>query len=234
MSKYAAPAKVLAVRNAGAEVLPFGETLKESRIEAERIANDRGVDIIPPADDEDVMLGQGTVMLEFMEQVREMGGGPLDAVILPSGGGGLLAGSAIAGQGTSVEVFGSEPLDGGANCARSLLTGMTSTILQSHTIADCLRTLVSPLNWEIIKQQKYVRNIFSVSDDEIRQAMALFIDHTKILIEPGSAVPLAAFLFHPGFCSRAKDSARRQKVGIVLTGGNTTLEDASHVIKGLN
>ncbi len=231
MSRQSVASKVLAVEAAGAKVLRHGENFEESRMEAQRMAEQDDLNIISPADDEDVMLGQGTVMLEFMEQVAEMDGGGLDAVVLPSGGGGLLAGSAIAAQGTSIQVFGSRPLASRASCARGMSTGTTSATPDSNTVADCLRSSVSPRNWEIIRREGYVRDVFSTPENDIRKAMALLIHSTKLLIEPGSAVPLAAVLFHPDFRQRSKESAKPWKVGVVLSGGNTTLKDAHMVTR---
>lgn len=231
MSKNAVADKISAVKSAGVKVLQRGDSLEEARTEAQRIAEQHGLSMISPADDEDVMLGQGTVMLEFMEQVAEMDGGSLDAVVLPLGGGSLLAGSAIAAQGTSVEVFGSKPLEGGPNYARMLSTDTRSATLDSYTVADCLRCPVSPLNREIIRREGYVRDIYTTPENDIGKAMALLIDSTKLLIEPGSAVPLAVVFFHPEFRRRSKEGAKLWKVGVVLSGGNTTLKYAHDITR---
>ena len=229
MSKQATQNKVRAVADAKATVLQRGNSLIEARLEAQRVAKHRGLTIISPADNEDVTLGQGTVLLELIEQIAEMGVADLDAVVFPSGGGSLLAGSAIAAQGTGIEVFGSEPLANGTTCSNKLSFGESSTIYESNTVADCLRCSVSDSNRDIIKHKEVVRDVYSAPENDIRKAMALFINSTKMLIEPGSAVPLAIVLFCKAFRENFKKRERRCKVGVVLTGGNITLKDAHSV-----
>ena len=228
MSRQAKQSKVRAVADAGATVLQHGNSLAEARLEAECVANYQGLTTISPANNEDVTFGQGTVMLELIEQVAEMGVADLDAVVLPSGGGSLLAGSAIAAQGTRIEVFGSEPSAKKMACSNASSAG-DSTTYESNTIADCLRCSVSDMNRDIIKHKAIVRDTHSAPEDDIRKAMALFINSTKMLIEPGSAVPLAIVLFCKGFRERFMKGDLRRKVGVVLTGGNITLEDAYSV-----
>ena len=229
MTKHAINSKVRAVAEAGAEVLQHGESLSEARLAAQAFADQRGLFSISPADDRDVMLGQGTVMLEFMNQIHEMGVGALDAVVLPTGGGSLLVGSAIAAHGTDIQIFGSKPSAIGAARNTKMSKDRSSSAFVPSTVADCLQCPVSPFNQSIVSNETSVQDIYMSPEDEIRKAMALFINSTKMLIEPGSAVPLAVVLFNEMFRKKCQQQRDPWKVGVVLTGGNVTLED-SHIV----
>ena len=121
-----------------------------------------GATFIPPYDAVNTILGQGTALLELAEQVPER----LAAVIAPVGGGGLLAGTAIAADGTGVKVFGAEPA-GAADCAQGIKEGRRIEDVNPDTIADGLRTPVGRINFPIIQQK--VEKIIVVSD-EVRDA----------------------------------------------------------------
>lgn len=113
---------------------------------------------VPPYDAVNTILGQGTSFLELDEQVPE----PLSAVIAPVGGGGLLAGIALAAHGTNVRVFGAEPV-GAADCAQGLKEGRRVEDVQANTIADGLRTPVGKINFPIIQEK--VASVIVVSDE---------------------------------------------------------------------
>ena len=117
-----------------------------------------GATFIPPYDAINTILGQGTALLELVNQVPEQ----LAAIIAPVGGGGLLAGTALAADGTGIRVFGAEPA-GAADCARGLKEGRRIEDVDSHTIADGLRTPIGALNFPII--QNKVETVIVVSDE---------------------------------------------------------------------
>ena len=156
-------------------------------------------------------------MHEFRNQMREDYGIMLDAVVIPVGGGGLLAGSAIACIESGTRVFGAEPLLAD-DCARGLKQGFRARWKTTpNTIADGLRTEVGELNFSII--QKHVERVFTVTDEQIAMAMRIVIERLKVVIEPSAAVPVAVALFHPGF-KEATERDGIKNVGIVLEGGN--------------
>lgn len=120
-----------------------------------------GATFVPPYDAVNTILGQGTALLELLEQAPE----PLAAVVAPVGGGGLLAGTALAAEGTGVRVFGAEPA-GADDCARGLKEGKRREDVDAQTIADGLRTPVGRLNFPIIQEK--VESVIVVSD-EVRE-----------------------------------------------------------------
>ncbi len=217
--------KVASTRGYDAEVVFSGRTFNERRDMAQEIHRAKGVVNIPSSDDADIRLGQGTVALEFLEQMKEMGEGDLSSIIVPCGGGGLLAGVGVACAGTGVKVFGSEPQDGGADeVVRGLKRGRRIEIVDSLTIADGLRGVVGPGNWDVISRQDYVAGVYAVSDDEIKRAMALVLEELKVFIEASSAVPLAVVLYNEEFRTLMAREGGEVRIGIVLTGGNISLD----------
>lgn len=150
--------KVDAVRSYGANVT-FCEPNATARAATLAAVQERtGATFIPPYDAVNTILGQGTALLELISQVPE----PLAAVVAPVGGGGLLAGTALAADGTSVRVFGAEPA-GAADCAHGLKEGRRMEDVDAKTIADGLRTPVGVLNFPIIQEK--VENVIVVSEE---------------------------------------------------------------------
>ncbi len=165
----------------------------------------------PRIDDPDVIAGQGTVGLEILEQVKE-----LDAVLVPVGGGGLLAGGAIAVKtiNPKIEVVAVEPA-GADDAFRSFGSGRLVTQTSPDTIADGLLTSLGELNFEII--QSHVDTIITVQDASIVEAMKLQWSRLKTVVEPSGAVSFAGVLEHADrFCNR--------RVAIVISGGNLDLD----------
>lgn len=156
-------------------------------------------------------------MYEFQNQMHEEYNKKLDAVIIPVGGGGLLAGCAIACIGSGTRVFGAEPALAD-DCARGLEQGYRAPLETTPTtIADGLLTEVGELNFQII--QEHVERVYTVTEEQIASAMRVIIERLKVVIEPSAAVPVAVALFHSGFRLAAeKDDIKN--VGIVLEGGN--------------
>jgi threonine dehydratase len=182
----------------------------------EQVAERTGATIIPPYDHENIILGQGTAMLEFQGQMKERGV-KLDAAIIPVGGGGLLAGCAMACQGTGIRVFGAEPVLAD-DCARGVQQGSRAKLESTPTtIADGLRTEVGVLNFGLIEQ--HVERIFTVTEEQIAAAMRTIIERMKLVIEPSTAVPVAVALFNADFHQLASRDGIKT-VGIILEGGN--------------
>ena len=213
MPKTAPAVKKAAVEGYGGQV-----TLCEPNLAArERAANElvakTGAALIPPFDHVDVIAGQGTVALELLEDVPD-----LDAIIAPVGGGGLLAGCTVAARGVKpgIRVFGAEPL-GADDAARSKAAGAWLPQTGPNTIADGLLTSTGELTWPIIRD--LVERVFTVTDDEIRVAMRLVWERMKLIVEPSGAVGAAVAL-----TAAFKSLAGLNKVGIVFSGGNVSLD----------
>lgn len=211
---YTAPRiKRQAVADYGGQITLCEPTLAAREETAARIAESTGAALIPPFDHPDVIAGQGTVALEFLEQAPE-----LEALVIPIGGGGLIAGCTLAAQGLypSMRIFGAEPA-GADDAARSKAVGQWLPQLQPQSIADGLLTSTGQLTWPVIRDR--VERIFTVSDDEIRLAMRFLWERLKLIVEPSGAVPAAvvlseAFRALPGLST----------VGVILSGGNVTLD----------
>jgi threonine dehydratase len=181
------------------------------------IATKLGATMIPPYDHRDIILGQGTVMYEFLKQMKEDYHTKLDAVVIPVGGGGLLAGCAVACISSGTVVFGAEPVLAD-DCYRGKESGIRQKLdATPTTIADGLRTEVGELNFGIIK--RYVKAVFTVTEEQIALAMRIVIERLKVVIEPSAAVAVAVVLFHKEFRKSAEMEGIKN-VGIVLEGGN--------------
>ncbi|KAL8906756.1 MAG: hypothetical protein Q9207_001811 [Kuettlingeria erythrocarpa] len=156
--------------------------------------------------------------------------GHLDAVIAPLGGGGMLSGIAIALHGTGTRVFGAEPsFDGADDGRRGLEANERITTVKTLTIADGLRTPVGVINWTVISDKSKVKGVFSVTEEQILSAMRLVVERMKVFVEPSAVVGLAVCLYDEGFRTIVEQEAGEEgwDVGIVLSGGNTTLEAIS-------
>ena len=213
MPRNASPVKRRAVEEYGGHVVECEPTLAARETTAAAVQAETGATMIPPYNHPDVIAGQGTAALELLEQVMA-----LDAIIAPVGGGGLLAGTALASKGLapSVRVFAAEPA-GADDAARSKAAGQLLPQTGPRTIADGLLTSLGDLTWPVLRDR--VERVVTVTDDEIIAAMRLAWERAKLLIEPSAAVAVAAVL-SPEF--RALDGARR--VGIILSGGNVNLD----------
>ncbi len=217
MPRTSSPVKKAAVEGYGAEVVLCEPNQQARESTAAEIEARTGATFIHPYNNLAVMAGQGTATLELDEQARELGC-ELDAIITPVGGGGLLSGTCIAAKGLrpSLRVFAGEPL-GADDAARSLAAGEFVPQTGPNTIADGLLTSLGDQTWPIIKQ--HVEAIITVSDEQIIHAMRLLWERAKLLIEPSSAVVLAAIL-DPRF----KRPQPVRAIGAVLSGGNVSLD----------
>ena len=170
-----------------------------------------GATMVHPYEDERVMAGQGTAAVELMEDVPE-----LDLVLCPVGGGGLLAGTAIAAKALrpAVRVVATEPA-AADDSARSFRAGQRLPVVAPKTIADGLRTSIGEPNFEITR--RWVDDVVTVSEAGIIAAMRLIWDAVKIVVEPSAAVPYAAIM-------EGRVDVSGLRVGIILSGGNVDLD----------
>ncbi len=210
MPSDAMPLKRDAVLGYGAEVIPC--RAEEREIVGRGIAEERAIPVIPPYDHPHVIAGQGTAALELIRDC-----GPLDMILAPVGGGGLLSGTALAaaasGAGPSIPaVYGVEPSIAD-DAARSLREGRIVVLETSPpTIADGLRTrFLGEHTFAVIRER--VAGIVTVTEEEILEALRFTWLRMKLVVEPSGAVPLAALL-------AGKCDATGRRVGVILSGGN--------------
>ncbi|MHA2249556.1 MAG: pyridoxal-phosphate dependent enzyme [Candidatus Kariarchaeaceae archaeon] len=215
MPNNAPQVKVAATRGYGAEIV-FSEPSVDARA---KMCNDLiskfGYTLVHPYDNLNVIYGAGTTALELLDEVGE-----LDYLYAPIGGGGLMSGSSCyAKESEKVRmVIGAEP-ENADDAYRSIKYGELITYHEPNTIADGLRTLLSPLTFDFVK--KYVDEIILVTDAEIIEAMRFLWERMKIVVEPSGAVSLAALL-------KMVNEGRieeKSKVGVILSGGNADLTD---------
>ncbi|MBB2947065.1 threonine dehydratase [Actinoplanes lutulentus] len=200
--------KMDAVRGYGAEVITYDRYTDDREKLGRDLAEERGLALIPPYDHPHVIAGQGTAALELLEET-----GPLDAIVVPVGGGGLIAGTAIAAQGVQpgIRVIGVEP-EAGDDTKRSLAAGERVGIEVPRTIADGQGAPIpGELTFSINKD--VVDEIVLVSDDELRDALRFAVDRLKLVLEPSGASGLAALL-----TGRVQPLPAR--IGVILSGGN--------------
>ena len=207
----------------GAEIILVGPASSERQAKAEELAAHHGYVIVPPYNDEMIIAGQGTMGLEILEDLPEV-----ETVIAPVGGGGMLSGiaAAIKLSRPTVKMIGAEP-ELAADAQASLRSGkiVQATAEQTtRTLADGLRTQsIGAINFEHIR--RYVDDIVTVSEDEIRKAMKLLATDPKTLAEPSGAVAVAAFLFH-------RDQLPRTTINVaVISGGNVEAEVLAELSK---
>lgn len=196
--------KIEAVRGFGGRVHFCKPTHESRRAGLDKLVAE-GMTAVHPYDDAAIIAGQGTAALELEHEVPQ-----LEQVITPLGGGGLVSGTAIATHAWGVEVYAVEP-EGAADTVLSLERGKIVDSYTPDTIADGLRAIVGQRNFHVIRGQ--VRQVLTVSDEDIRAAMMLFWQKLKMLIEPSSATVIAAVRNHPEIFGG-------RKVGAILSGGN--------------
>jgi threo-3-hydroxy-L-aspartate ammonia-lyase len=215
MPADANPGKVAATRAYGAEVVTEGVTAETREAVVRELAAERGLHLVHPFDDPDVMAGQGTAALELLQDVPD-----LDLVLVAVGGGGLLAGTAAAVKGRSpaTRVVGVEPATA-ADARASLAAGRRVRLpAVPVTVADAVRSqVVGERPFEVMR--RLVDEIVTVTDAELLEALALCWSRTKQLIEPTAALPLAAL---------RTGAVRGHRVGVVLSGGNLDATALAH------
>jgi threonine dehydratase len=203
--------KIEGVRALGAAVVFAGTTSDDRKQKAMELHAETGAVVIQPFDHADIICGQGTATLELLEDVaRQTEGGSLDALVVPVGGGGVIAGACLATRDTQVQVYSAEPRGCDA-MAQSIAAGERVPVQPGPTLADGLKPVrVGALNFEIARRK--LAGCEHVDDDELGLALARLLVRAKVLVEPSGAAGLAvAMRGLPG-------SPRR--VGVMLTGGN--------------
>ncbi|WP_100010315.1 threonine ammonia-lyase [Lentibacillus sediminis] len=210
--------KLGAIHAYNGEIEKCGTTSAERLPRAEELARENNGMVIPPYDDPYIIAGQGTVGLEILDQVHDV-----DLVVVPVGGGGLISGilTAIKEINPSVKVIGVEP-ESANDTYLSLEKGKITSIPGTRTMADGLRTSQpGDVTFPIV--QKYVDDLVLVSEDEILQAQVFVLERMKQLIEPSSAVTVAAAMFD-------KLGARDKRIVCVLSGGNVDVGNLGEVL----
>lgn len=208
-----APAlKVAATQGYGAEVVRYDRYTQDREQIAAVLAAEQGMTVIPPYDHRHVIAGQGTAVRELLEDT-----GPLDVIVTPLGGGGLLSGSLLAAGALAprARVYGVEPA-AGDDGLRSLREGRIVTISTPRTLADGAQTThLGQLTFPLIRDG--VSDIVTATDDQLVEAMRELAGTLKQVVEPTGALALAAVL------SGAVPDTAGRRVGVVLSGGNVDL-----------
>ena len=201
-----------AVKGYGANIILCEPTLEARETTLDEIRKKTGAQVVHPFNNPNVIAGQGTAALEMIEDL-----GTLDAMIAPIGGGGLMSGTCITTRSLLPEtkLFGAEPA-GADDAYRSLKEGKIIPQTDPDTICDGLLTSLGEYTWNILKD--HLEAIYTVTDDEVINAMRLIWERMKIIIEPSSATAVAVALK-----SEFKALEGLEKVGIILTGGNVEL-----------
>ena len=201
-----------AVKGYGANIILCEPTLEARETTLDEITKTTGAHVVHPFNNPNVIAGQGTAALEMIEDL-----GTLDAMIAPIGGGGLMSGTCVTTRSLLPEakLFGAEPA-GADDAYRSLKEGKIIPQTDPDTICDGLLTSLGEHTWNILKD--HLEAIYTVTDDEVINAMRLVWERMKIIIEPSSATAVAVALK-----SEFKALEGLEKVGIILTGGNVEL-----------
>jgi len=213
-------AKLAATRSyqegqAGSEVVLFDRYNEDREAIGRRIAEERGMTLIPPYNHPHVMAGQGTAALELIEET-----GPLDALLVCVGGGGLISGCAVAAQHLSpgIAVIGVEP-EAGNDTQQSLAHGKIVQIETPLTIADGAQTQSSgTLTFPVI--QRHVQSVLTVSDAQLVDTMRFFAERMKMVVEPTGCLAAAAVLEG----AAGLPDLRGQRVGVIISGGNVDMQ----------
>jgi threo-3-hydroxy-L-aspartate ammonia-lyase len=211
-------AKVDATRGYGGEVILFDRYTQDREELTAKLANERGLTVIPPYDHPDVLAGQGTAARELFEEV-----GPLDVLLVPLGGGGLLSGSALATRALAPDckLYGVEP-EAGNDGQQSFRKGEIVHIATPQTLADGAQTQhLGKYTFEIIRRD--VDDILTATDAQLVEAMRFFAERMKMVVEPTGCLGFAAAC-HAGLALEGK------RVGVILSGGNVDLKRYAQLI----
>ncbi|HEX7864427.1 MAG TPA: threo-3-hydroxy-L-aspartate ammonia-lyase [Variovorax sp.] len=211
MPKDAPAAKVAATKGYGAEVVMYDRFTEDREALTKRLAQERGMTMIPPYDHPDVLTGQGTAVKELIEET-----GPLDHLFVCLGGGGLLSGSALSARALAPDckVYGVEP-EAGNDGQQSFRAGKIVHIETPKTIADGAQTQhLGEYTFGIIRRD--VDDIFTVTDEQLVDAMRFFAERMKMVVEPTGCLAFAGAI-------AAGKAIAGKRVGIVISGGNVDL-----------
>lgn len=259
MPMISTPSKIAGTQAQQATIHFSGSTSQEREAVVREIVQGTGATLIPPYDHPHIILGQGTMALEMQEQIAKLlrfeddedgeeadvGNSEsvdgkekkekkkiLDAIIAPCGGGGMLSGIATALHGTGIRVFGAEPSFQGADDARrGVAAGSRIDAVKTLTIADGLRTPLGQHTWSVISDPAFVHGLYAVTEQNIKDAMRLVLERMKCFVEPSAVVGLATVLYNEEFRSMVQREAGDGgwNVGVVLSGGNTTVEAIENI-----
>jgi len=212
MPSSATEIKKTAVKSYGGELIECEPNLDAREKAANDIAESTGATFLHPSNDIEVILGQGTACKELLEYNDS-----IEHVLVPIGGGGLIAGSALAAKyfGKNCTVIGAEPFEVD-DAYRSLKSGRIETNDSTNTIADGLKTQLGDKNFPIIKNE--IKSIIRITEEEIIESMKIIWERLKIICEPSCSLPLAAVL-------KNKETFKNKKVGIIISGGNVDLNN---------
>jgi threonine dehydratase len=211
MPKDAPAAKVAATQGYGGQVVLYDRYSEDREAIGAKLAQERGMTLIPPYDHAHVIAGQGTAAKELFEEV-----GALDALFVCLGGGGLLSGSALATRALSpkTRLYGVEP-QAGNDGQQSFRSGSIVHIDTPQTIADGAQTQhLGEITFEIIRRD--VDDILTATDAQLIECMRFFASRMKMVVEPTGCLGLAA-------ARQMKDSLKGQRVGVIVSGGNVDL-----------
>jgi threonine dehydratase len=212
MPSTASAIKKKGVQAYGGEITECEPNLQSRETTLAEVIGKTGATEIHPFNNYDVIAGQATASKELIEEIKD-----LDYLIAPVGGGGLLSGTLLTAKyfAPKIEVIAAEP-EGADDAFRSMQSGKIE-LSQANSIADGLLTSLGDKTFPIIKEN--VKEVITVSDKQISEAMRLIWERLKVIVEPSGAVPFAALL-------RGKDKFKGKRVGIIFSGGNVDLERA--------
>ncbi|MDR1137049.1 MAG: threonine/serine dehydratase [Synergistaceae bacterium] len=221
MPEDGSPAKAASIEAYGGKLIYCGTTSEERINLAKKMCEENGLTFIPPYDDPFVMAGQGTAGIEIIEDIDDIA-----AVLVPTGGCGLISGiaTAIKEQKTGVSVFGVEP-EGSNSTSISFRAGKRTALGRIETVADGIKTTIpGELTYPIV--QRYVDDMLTVTDDDILRAQRLILERCKILAEPTGAVSVAAVLN-----GALPEKFRGKKIVAVVSGGNVAIPQLADYLK---
>ncbi|MHA1340866.1 MAG: threonine ammonia-lyase [Promethearchaeota archaeon] len=214
--------KIQAIKRYEAEVIEFGRNFDEAYQKAREIQKKKGMTFIEPFNDEDIIIGQGTIGLEIMKQLSDV-----DLIVVPIGGGGLISGISLYCKAVNprVKIIGVQA-EGAKTVYNSFKKGKLEIIKTSDTIAEGIAVKrPGTITFDIIKE--YVDDVVIVSDEEIANAILMCMERAKLIVEGAGAAPLAAILNN-------KISVKNKKIVLVLSGGNIDVNLINKIIlKGL-
>lgn len=211
-------AKIEATRGYGGEVVTYDRYTEDRDALGQALAEDRGLTLIPPYDHADVVAGQGTAALELLQDT-----GPLDALFVCLGGGGLLSGSALAARALAPDckIYGVEP-EAGNDGQQSFRSGHVVRIATPKTIADGAQTThLGNITFPLI--QRNVDDILTASDDELVDTMRFYAERMKMVVEPTGCLSLAA-------ARRMSSQFAGKRIGIIVSGGNIDLRRFAELV----
>jgi threo-3-hydroxy-L-aspartate ammonia-lyase len=219
MPENAPAAKLAATRGYGAEVVLYDPEQQSREELGERLREESGAVLIPPYDHPAVIAGQGTAAFELLEEI-----GPLDCVLVPCGGGGLLSGTALAARALApgCRVVGVEPARAD-DAARSFSSGTLQRVTNPQTIADGLRTpSLGRFTFPLVRA--HVDEFRTVSEQEIVEAMRFLWSRLKLVVEPSGAVGAAPLIARPG------PEHWGERIGVIISGGNVDMGTALRLL----